>query len=368
MGSPPIVRPGSPLRRAPTPGQPSHATGPAAHPLPPLPGQPALRADIEVDLVLLEGPNNATVEQEQPFTLCFGLAVSAVLPVQGQGAYRQELRSASMVLAIQHTRPVPSSLRAENEPDAARRTGPARTLKKRTSTVMSFDTVGSGTRTGAVTPPSRSGSVDVLTPRRVMSPPPGSTGSYGHITPSGEQMPASPGSIVAPRAIGVTGLTERLRRVALSEALGLQTETNTDTAFGDESSGDIQGPILPLPYSTTIAKKEVELAKNGPCTGDITFLGPSLIKLPPITLVPLTGSFADQSARGEGYAEVTTTFIARSRGFARVGGLRVLLLEDRRDNVDSDKDEDDATLGGYSSRKEARIIREWDVVAEMWVH
>lgn len=340
--------------------------GGASQHAPPLPGQPQSRADVEVDLVLLERPSDAIVIVEKPFVLRFGLVVSAILPAQGRGAYRQESKPVSLSLAVQHTRPAPLALKTENAAAAANGTGTVRTLRKRTSTVISFDTIDSGT--GALTPPSRSGSVDIVTPRRIISPPPGSSGSYGHITPSVEQMPASPGSITAPRGIGVTGLTERLRRVALSEALGLQTEFSGSTgAFGDEDRNESQGSGLPPPYSTSLAKREEEFAKNGACTGLIKFAGPSLIRLPTITLVPEKASpSAGDPVRGEGYVEFNATFMPRECGFARLGGLRVLLLNDHLNNVDPNKD-DDATLNAFSGNAEARSLREWDVIAELWV-
>ena len=59
--------------------------------------------------------------------------------------------------------------------------------------------------------------------------------------------------------------------------------------------------------------------------------------------------------------EFSLEFLPVRAGFATVGGLRVLLVEDRL--VD--------TEGGEEQRArrplEARTLKEWDVVAEVWV-
>lgn len=59
--------------------------------------------------------------------------------------------------------------------------------------------------------------------------------------------------------------------------------------------------------------------------------------------------------------EFQLEFLPLRAGFATVGGIRVLLLEDRL--VDADGKEE----GKSRKPTEARTLREWDVVAEVWV-
>lgn len=56
-------------------------------------------------------------------------------------------------------------------------------------------------------------------------------------------------------------------------------------------------------------------------------------------------------------------YIPRKAGFATVGGLRVLVVEDRT------AERDEGTIAGEKPvwLPEARTLREWDVVAELWV-
>ena len=78
--------------------------------------------------------------------------------------------------------------------------------------------------------------------------------------------------------------------------------------------------------------------------------------------------------RGEGFVEFTLTYLPRSRGFARVGGLRVLLVRDQEKEVGDEVEgngagSEEATLHtqGEVQTSEAQILREWDTVAEVWV-
>ena len=69
--------------------------------------------------------------------------------------------------------------------------------------------------------------------------------------------------------------------------------------------------------------------------------------------------------------EFSLDFIGSSAGFARVGGLRVLVVSDKEvlDDTESEGG-DEATLHSpsYQSKLvEARILREWDVIAEVWI-
>ena len=56
------------------------------------------------------------------------------------------------------------------------------------------------------------------------------------------------------------------------------------------------------------------------------------------------------------------TYLPRKSGFATVGGLRALVVEDRTVEGEDAVDERHVWLA------EARTLREWDVVAEIWVN
>ena len=59
-------------------------------------------------------------------------------------------------------------------------------------------------------------------------------------------------------------------------------------------------------------------------------------------------------------------YIPVRSGFVTVGGLRVLLVSDRL--VDADEaDPVQRTRSHSVSQEKVRTLREWDVVAEMWV-
>lgn len=150
---------------------------------------------------------------------------------------------------------------------------------------------------------------------------------------------------------------------------------------------------LPPPFA--VIESNTSISKPQP----IVFLGPSSMILPPIRiLVPTTG-FPSISAPGDhthdrnlGESTVTTTdseadssdlhetlggpgavpkmlmsqefqleFLPMRAGFATVGGLRVLLVDDRLVDVEGVED------NRARRPAEARTLKEWDVVAEVWV-
>ncbi|EJD02114.1 DUF974-domain-containing protein [Fomitiporia mediterranea MF3/22] len=392
---PPLQRPGSPMKRSTTPGAPARPQSPstAVPPVPSLPSQPSQQADIAVDLVLLERPEDATVRVEEPFSLRFSLAISALQPLSTPSLLGEESSARKqrvITLAVQHTFPAPPPV-PEQTNAVVPTPGMLRTLKKRNSTTLSFDTVGSGMHS----PSSHAGSIDVLTPRRVVSPPPGSAVSTNAPVPiaaGGERessMVTSP-TATAARGVGsvtVGGLTERLRRVALSEALGLGLQDADDRgdAFGDtDELGGTMDVKLPSPYSTSLKSDNNHATTK---SGRVQFSGTSVVFLPPISLLPPPSPSIDlQSSsstispyspsssnltirpeRGEGSVEFVLSYIPRVRGFAQVGGLRVLLIKDEEKAGEEDG-EDEVTLHtqGEVVANEAQILREWDTVAEVW--
>ncbi|KAJ8482272.1 hypothetical protein ONZ51_g5473 [Trametes cubensis] len=134
-------------------------------------------------------------------------------------------------------------------------------------------------------------------------------------------------------------------------------------------------------------------AQSGATSSDgVTFLGTSALFLPPLRLpipdppAPLpsqaghsrgisdsTDSSADSDAEDlaskidrikvNASQEFELSYLPLKTGFITVGGLRVLLVEDRL--ADEDDGFEGVIAGQYAT--EPRTLREWDVVGEIWV-
>lgn len=355
VATPPPQRPGSPLKRMSTPGITTRPGSPSLNhpPMPPLPGTTPARADIEVDLAVLKLLDKSTVRVEHPFQLQFALSVSAVVPRPVGNATR---RSRVVTIAIQHLLPAPPQPLPPPPP---------RELNRRTSTMVSLD------QTPVLSP--RSGSVDAFTPRGILSPP-------GSSTPGGPNYAMTPDKLMSPvvgsarnlPTFGIGGLAEKLKGVAIAD--GQHREGTVLNSDAGDSFNDTLGmqPVarLPPPYSSTVKEP------NTTCTGRVWFLGPSLTTLPAITFSSASSHSTTITAetispRAEEIIEFSLDFIGQKTGFARIGGLRVLLVSDKEVEADVDGlDEDTITLHSLdyqTSLAEARILREWDVIAEMWV-
>ena len=187
---------------------------------------------------------------------------------------------------------------------------------------------------------------------------------------------ASPTSAVPRQAIGIGGLAERLRSVAVGQETqdGSRDAVDVTDSNEDELNGhkDIK---LPHPYSSSVLE-----SPKGSIVGRVSFSGSSMLFLPPITFSPSSSKAAtthdtishDIHERGEELVEFSLDYFPLARGFTRVGGLRVLVVEDEEkvipDSTD-DGESNETTLHPFSESplREARILREWDVVAEVWV-
>jgi hypothetical protein len=64
--------------------------------------------------------------------------------------------------------------------------------------------------------------------------------------------------------------------------------------------------------------------------------------------------------------EFELSYLPICKGFLTVGGLRVLLVEDKMVNDDSEVAEE-ASAQAVPKQTEARILEEWDVIGEIWV-
>jgi hypothetical protein len=110
--------------------------------------------------------------------------------------------------------------------------------------------------------------------------------------------------------------------------------------------------------------------------GATRFLGASTLLVPPMTLVraapespspsPYAGSGEDRGGgdattrKEERFWEFELEYVPLRTGFVPIGGLRVLLLEDRVHGGDET----------YFERQSSApvVLKEWDVVGEIWVN
>jgi len=148
-------------------------------------------------------------------------------------------------------------------------------------------------------------------------------------------------------------------------------------------------PLLPPPFA---APATVSSESSPACSPGVVFLGPSALFLDPIRLLDPGHSHLDTSdddsssettedndEHFDGITKATSkvqvarefelSYLPLCKGFSTVGGLRVLLVEDKVVNVNNDEvlpDEAAERGQGAGAQTEARILEEWGVIAEIW--
>ncbi|KAI0340658.1 DUF974-domain-containing protein [Trametopsis cervina] len=348
QGAGPVpYRPDSPFRRgfslSTTPQSPSLA--------PPPPPNPALRRPeetIDADLVVRAVPKDA-VTVEKPFKIDFTVTLSAPVPL---GLAGQGRKDRIVTLAIQHVLPA-------RPPSSSTGLAPA------TATV----------------------------PDSTWSP---KLPSSGFSTPSPYGTPF--------RGDFPDTLAQRLLHASPRDA---QSDGESDARL--DGDGQDTGQVTPAPPlrrdtasmpSTVIFPPPFAVFDPTAAPADpphVVSLGTSSILLPPVR-VPIPTSAFTLPAPSDGYghdrnlSESTVTdseadsdlhetigapkpvprmllsqefsleFLPVRCGFATVGGLRVLVVEDRV--VDAEQSEEE---GRARRPAEARVLREWDVIGEVWV-
>ncbi|KAL0947306.1 hypothetical protein HGRIS_013425 [Hohenbuehelia grisea] len=165
--------------------------------------------------------------------------------------------------------------------------------------------------------------------------------------------------------------------VGLAQAKLLAAQTSRDTTVSEDRE-ELKAivPQLPPPYFAGL--DELRASKF---TG-ATFVGPSAVFLPPVVLTPVSsnegssevaptakeggaGDAADQVPKVQGVVEFDLAFLPLQQGFVTVGGLRLLLVEDKIEAEDGAAVEVESE-GPRPS--EVRVLKEWDTLAEIWVH
>ncbi|KAF4604062.1 hypothetical protein EYR40_001245 [Pleurotus pulmonarius] len=133
--------------------------------------------------------------------------------------------------------------------------------------------------------------------------------------------------------------------LAAAPRQSLSELTNDITREPEESKeGTV---VLPPPYFTGSDELRAQPSAVKP-------LGQSTVYLPPVSLPPPTET-SDSSTKVQVVQDFDLDYIALQEGFTAVGGLRALLVEDK---VDSEVDR--GAMG-------VRILKEWDIIAEVLV-
>lgn len=211
-------------------------------------------------------------------------------------------------------------------------------------------------------------------------------------TPSGKTAPPVPGTTTTTTTTAATAATHARLASAVATAIASSIAPRAPSAALGGS-----------PRATQLAEQEVEedplaralrrIPPPEPMPGDearyeklrgaTRFLGASTLLVPPMTLVRAatagsgseSESESESSAPGGGGGDATTGGAGPRReeqfwdfeleytplrtGFAPVGGLRVLLVEDRV-HATEDVHPERRTTGPV-------VLKEWDVVGEIWV-
>lgn len=128
-------------------------------------------------------------------------------------------------------------------------------------------------------------------------------------------------------------------------------------------SGNGAAVVLPSPFAEDTEDRKLAKSRG------VLFLGSSAIFLEPIRLsapASFEGTESEvDTISVEAAQDFELSYLPLVKGFSTVGGLRVILVEDRLE-----KEGTDGLSGtGRNDRRqvEAHILKEWDVIGEIWV-
>lgn len=199
-----------------------------------------------------------------------------------------------------------------------------------------------------------------------------------NITP--ERMPRPPQrpALATKRSTSTLSLARRSESTLWNDAVSISTAEGTTTTLAQspvEISQDVNKPegqskSLPAPFRDpgVVAllrpgqEPVDEASKEEP---GVIFLGSSAMLLQPFRFSSAsartigTPGKDSELPRGQASQDFNSEFYPLREGFATVGGLRVVVVEDREINADE--------VVGISNDMEPKIIREWDLIADVWV-
>ncbi|KAL1747003.1 hypothetical protein HDZ31DRAFT_32934 [Schizophyllum fasciatum] len=168
---------------------------------------------------------------------------------------------------------------------------------------------------------------------------------------------ASVSELASPRiaSSGLSTPTAATATQAFNYELARQKLLVASPLVGSAQEGDAseptEGVALPPPHATEPRRDS-----------GVMYCGPSAIYLAPMDL-----QLDNESVPGErlAYAEqdFELTYVPTKRGFSTVGALRVLIVEDRTVTHDAEDGGDVAN----QALETAKILKEWDTIAEIWV-
>ena len=124
----------------------------------------------------------------------------------------------------------------------------------------------------------------------------------------------------------------------------------TEAVSQDNNPGHFQ-TVFPPPYFEEEANGKVSLSTR------VVPVGPSLLFLPPVEL-GLSNHQGEGLSKAQLVQEFKMTFVALQRGLSTVGGVRILLVDDDLDEGENKR---------MKSQTQARVLKEYDVVGELWV-
>ncbi|KAJ8078463.1 hypothetical protein PM082_012745 [Marasmius tenuissimus] len=148
------------------------------------------------------------------------------------------------------------------------------------------------------------------------------------------------------------------QKLAASSAQTPVTSHENDSETTLQQIGHDKPPSLPPPHY------DPDDPKRRRITGGITFTGSSAIVLPHLDLKEVgDGGEPALHPRVSATHDFELSFIALRKGFQNIGGLRLLLSEETyRGNEQENEDSQDA-----KSSSTMQILKDWDVIAEVWV-
>ncbi|GAA5857997.1 hypothetical protein JCM8547_006657 [Rhodosporidiobolus lusitaniae] len=309
--------------RTSTPNPDLQQGGPAVPPPPLLPSAEGLSFDFTVD----DLPSSTSISVDRPLSLSFCLGISSPLPClpTHPSAPSPLKRRRRLHLAAQHVQYDPSLLGSSSS-----------------SLPLASLTTGTTAKGHGPSQPSVSLSLPGSFSSAPSAPPP----AGGVTTLQQQQQLAS--SAAAGRG--------SIDSVASSSSLFIAPPTPLSAREQNYLLPKIDGVVLPPPTPFPPSSSAGPMRASGALpSADVVRLGAGVVDL---------GWVEVEEGNGEKEKEKELRwkfrFVASEGGLKRVGGVRVLLL-DTREGEDKVEEEEDGR------ERTARIVGEWEVVAEVWV-
>ncbi|EJF62442.1 hypothetical protein DICSQDRAFT_160869 [Dichomitus squalens LYAD-421 SS1] len=334
--APAPYRPGSPFRgRPPSVGPPARnqtqSPGPPTSVAPP----PRLPEDVEVDLVVTSIPRDS-LAIDKPFDVAFKVTVQAPAPFPRPNESR---RQRVLSLVVQHTQAAKEiSVAAAVASAVATTPGPSNQQGSWTPRVPSS---GFSTPSPYATP-FRADFPDTLSQRLLVASP--RQLHAGELESDGGDTPG-PNTHTVGRVYDLPSPELRLA----SGAADPKASRSDGVSFLGTSTLFLPALRLPVP-SLLPAAAQPRTSGHTRDVSDSSVESESENE-------PLA---APERLRVTASQEFELTYVPRKSGFLTIGGLRVLVVEDRLAEEDDHAD-------GAVLPIEPRILKEWEVVAEVWV-